>query len=208
MLRIDHVVLGSADLEATVARMWRDHGLASVVGGRHAAWGTGNFIVPLGDQYLEAFGVLDPEQAARTGFGRFMREVTEGGDRWYTVAVRDDDLDGTAARLGLELEPGERELPDGRVVRWRRGLLENPSVDPWLPFFIEWDVPDDLFPGRMPAHHRVPVTGIARVELGGDMERLRAALADPRLPIRLVGGEPGVRSVALSLADGGELLLR
>jgi glyoxalase-like protein len=89
MLRIDHVVLASADLDATGERLWRDHGLASVHGGRHPAWGTANRIVPLGDQYVEALGVLDGEQAARSGFGRFMRDIAEQGDRWYTVAIRD-----------------------------------------------------------------------------------------------------------------------
>jgi glyoxalase-like protein len=207
MLRIDHVVLASADLDATGERLWRDHGLASVHGGRHPAWGTANRIVPLGDQYVEALGVLDGEQAARSGFGRFMRDIAEQGDRWYTVAIRDDDLDATAARLGLDIEPGERELPDGRVLRWRRGLIDDPSHDPWLPFFIQWDVPDELHPGRTPAAHCVRPTGIARVDIGGDDRRLRPLLGNAGLPLRAVGGEPGLRAVVLSLTGRGIVTL-
>lgn len=205
MFRIDHVVLGSADLAATGERLWRDHGLTSEPGGHHRVWGTGNRIVPLGDQYVEALGVLDREQAARSGFGRFIRDVTEHGDRWYTLAIRDDDLEATAGRLGLLIEPGERELPDGRVVRWRRGLFADD--DPWLPFFIQWDVPAELHPGRTPAVHRIRPTGIARVDVGGDERRLSPLLHRADLPVRAVGGEPGVRTVALSLADGGIVIL-
>jgi hypothetical protein len=208
MFAIDHVVLGSADLHVTGERLRAEHGLASVPGGRHPAWGTGNRIVPLGDQYVEALGVVDDDAASRSAFGRFLRELTGAGDRWYTVVIRDSDLDATASRLGLTLEEGHRERPDGRIVRWRRGLIEDPSVDPWLPFFIEWNVPDDLLPGRADAAHVVPVTGIAWVELGGEDPRVEGALAGADLPVRLVGGPPGVRTVGISVRGGDVLTLR
>ncbi len=208
MLRIDHVVLGVADLDAAAARFWQEHGLASVAGGRHSAWGTANRIVPLGDDYLELLGVVDPDVAEGSDFGAFMREMSMRGDRWYTVAIRDDDLDGTAKRLGLRIESGERERPDGRVLRWRRALGARPEENPWLPFFIEWDVPPELHPGRSPADHAVQVNGISWVEIGGDDARIHELLAGSHLPLHLVGGQPGVQAVGLSIADGAELVLR
>jgi glyoxalase-like protein len=207
VLRIDHVVFAVADLETAGTRLWGDHGLASVPGGRHEAWGTANRIVPLGDDYIELLGVVDPIEAGRSPFGTFMRDLTLGGDRWYTLAIRDDELDATTERLSLRLESGERVRPDGRVVRWRRGLLEDPALDPWLPFFIEWNVPPELMPGRALAQHRTPVTGISWVDLGGDEDRLAPVLAHTGLPVRLVGGDSGVRRVGLALEGGGELVL-
>src|SRR4029079_13118848 len=46
MLRIDHVVLAVRDLDASAERLWGEHGLRFVAGGRHARWGTANMIAP------------------------------------------------------------------------------------------------------------------------------------------------------------------
>jgi len=204
-VRIDHVVLGSRDLDATADRYRRQHGLASVPGGRHAAWGTANRIVPLGDDYVELLAVVDRDVAASSAFGTFLRDLTAEGDRWFTVCVADDDLDGTAARLGLDVVRGSRLRPDGREISWRSAGLEDPKRDPWLPFFIEWQTAD-AHPGRMPADRPVAATGISWVEMAGDEARLGEWLGGAELPIRMVGGESGVRAVGLS-SPGGEILL-
>ena len=79
---------------------------------------------------------------------------------------------------------------------------------PYLPFFITWDVPDDLMPGRMVADHRTPASGIERVEVAGDAAVLDAWLGGAGLPIDVVAGPEGITAVTLSLADGGSLELR
>jgi hypothetical protein len=211
VLRIDHVVLAVRDLEATGKRFFDEHGLASVPGGRHAAWGTANRVIPLGEDYVELLGVVEPEVAERSPFGRFMLSHTAGGDvnhRWLTVSLADTDLEGTAARLGLEVVTGTRTRPDGREIRWRSAGLEDPKRDPWLPFFVAWEVPPGLHPGRTPAEHRVGALGIARVEMAGDQDRLREWVGGADLPIRIVPGEPGVRAVVLATGDDAELVLR
>lgn len=203
MLSIDHVVLGVADLEASAARIFGEHGLGSIPGGRHAAWGTGNRLIPLGDEYVELLAVVDPDVASAHDFGRFMQALTAEGDRWFTICLADDDLAGTAARLGLDVVTGERERPDGSVVRWRSCGLEDPKRAPWMPFFIDWDVPLALHPGRAQVEHRVRPTGIAWIAMGDDGP-LRDWLGGDGegLPIRIVDGEPGVHAVAVSAADG------
>jgi hypothetical protein len=113
-----------------------------------------------------------------------------------------DDLDAVAARLDLEIVEGRRERPDGQVLRWRSAGLEDPKRAPWLPFFIAWDVPADLHPGRARAGHGVLVQGIAAVDVGGDAGLLRDWLGGEDLPIRATSGAAGVRSVALATADG------
>jgi hypothetical protein len=202
-VRIDHVVLGSRDLDATAERFLDGYGLASVPGGRHPAWGTANRIVPLGDDYLEFLAVVDPSVAETSPFGRFLAGLTARGDRWFTVCMADGDIDATAARLGLEVVPGARLRPDGTEIRWRGAGLEDPKRDPWLPFFIEWQVPPEGYPGRVWAEHRVAVGGIAWVEMAGEAARLTEWLGGLPPSIRVVDGvHPGIRSIGLSSDDG------
>jgi hypothetical protein len=209
VLSIDHVVLAVSDLDASAERLLAEHGLSSVSGGRHPAWGTGNRIVPLGETYIELLAVVDDEVADTNAVGRFLRGFTAEGDRWFAVSLADDDLDSTATRLGVPVMTGTRERPDGAVVRWRScGFEDDPERVSRLPFFIEWDVPADLHPGRAAADHVEPVSGIARIEMGDD-GRLGDWLDDGGrgLPIEAVDGDAGLRRVVLATATGGELVL-
>ena len=202
MLRIDHVVYAVRDLDEAAMRFRTEFGLDSVVGGRHARWGTANRIVPLGEQYLELIGVVDEDEAAATTFGRSVLERTEAGDGWYTIAVASDDVVLIGERLGLEVDAGSRERPDGEVLRWRMAGLDDPRREAWMPFFLTWDVPGSLHPGSARAGHGVRAEGVAWVEVAGDAERLRAWLGDEELPIRVIAGEPGITRVAFATSDG------
>ena len=211
MYRIDHVVLAVSDLEAAAERLHRDHGLASVPGGVHPRWKTSNRIVPLGDDYVELLALEDRGAGRSTRLGRALLASTDDGrDRWFAVCLADTELEATARRLGLEVEAGARSRPDGVELRWRGAGIDDEARDPWLPFFISWDVPADLHPGRAPVRHEVDVVGIAGVEIAGDAARLGAWLGrggDP-LPIRTVAGAPaGVRAVELARSDGTTIRL-
>jgi hypothetical protein len=199
--RIDHMVYAVRDLDVSARRLLDEHGLASVPGGRHPGWGTANRIVPLGATYLELLTVEDPTVAP--ALARVLHDATVDGDRWYSICVADDDLEATAARLGLEVRPGSRTRPDGAEVRWRGAGFDDPARPPWLPFFIAWDVADDLLPGRAASPpHPSGACGIEAVEVGGDPETLGAWLGEARLPIVMVGDEPGVRAVRLATQAG------
>ena len=201
MLRLDHVVYAVPDLDEAAVRFREMFGLDSTEGGRHERWGTANRIVPLGDQYLELVAVVDETAAARTGFGRGVLERASAGGGWFTLAVVADDLDAVAERLGLEIGSGSRTRPDGETLRWRSAGLDDPRREPWMPFFLDWDVPDELHPGRARAGHGVRADGIAWVEVGGDAHRLRGWLGGEELPIRVFEGEPGIRRVGLGASD-------
>ena len=206
MLRIDHVVYAARDLDEAAVRFRTKYGLDSVVGGRHARWGTANRIVPLGEQYLELIGVVDEAEAAATYFGRAVLERTEARDGWFLIAAASDDVVLIGERLGREIDAGSRTRPDGEELRWRMAGLDDPGRESWMPFFLTWDVPGSLHPGSGRAGHGVRVEGIAWVEVGGDAERLRAWLGDEELPIRVVAGDPRIRRVAVATSDG-ELVL-
>jgi catechol 2,3-dioxygenase-like lactoylglutathione lyase family enzyme len=202
VLRLDHVVYAVPDLDEAAARFREEFGLDSTEGGRHERWGTANRIVPLGDQYLELIAALDEPMAAETAFGSGVLERAAGGGGWFTIATVADDLDAVASRLGLEVGSGSRTRPDGQTVHWRMAGLDDPRREPWMPFFLTWDVSDELHPGRARAGHGVRATGFAWVEVGGDAERLRTWLSGDELPIRVTDGEPGIHRVAISTADG------
>jgi len=204
--RIDHVVYAVRDLDEAALR-WADaYGLGSVPGGHHPRWGTANRIVPLGDDYLELLAVVDPD--ADSALARTLRGLTSDGDRWFSICVADDEIEAAAARLGLAVEPGARTRPDGAEVRWRGAGIEDPARPPWLPFFIAWDGPRELHPARMEVPpHPSGAAGIGSVEVGGDVETLRAWLGDDDLPIEVVSDEPGVRAVHLMTAGGEPLVV-
>lgn len=208
MLRLDHVVFAVRDLDEAADRLRRELGLDSAAGGRHAGWGTANRIVPLGEDYVELLAVVDSDEAAGHPFGRAVISATEGGDHLLATCVATNDIESVATRLGLDVRSGERARPDGTVLRWRYAGMDDPRREPWLPFFITWDVPAEFHPGRARSAHGIRAVGIAWVEVAGDADRLRAWLGGEDLAIRVVDGAPGLRAVALATADGGELLLR
>jgi hypothetical protein len=202
MLRLDHVVYAVRDLHEAAVRFREAFGLDSVDGGRHEGWGTANRIVPLGDQYLELVAAVDEPMAAKTAFGRGVLDRAARGGGWFTIAAVADDLDAVATRLGLEVGSGSRTRPDGQTVRWRMAGLDDPRRETWMPFFLIWDVPDELHPGRARAGHGERATGLRRVEVGGDAERLATWLGGDELPIRVTDDEPGIHRVAISTPDG------
>ena len=206
MLRLDHLGYAVRDLDGAAVRFREELGLDSVVGGRHVGFGTANRIVPLGDQYIEIVGAVDEAEAQGSVFGRSVLERTAQGDGWLVIVVTTDDVEVEAARLGLEVTTGARARPDGSQVRWRMTGLDAPEREPWMPFFMTWDIPEELHPGRQRAGHGVQAQGLAWVEVGGDPERLRAWLGGQDLPIRVTDAPPGIVRAAVATA-GGEIVI-
>jgi hypothetical protein len=206
-MEIDHVVYGVRDLEEAASRIRDEFGLASAPGGRHPGWGTGNRIVPLGRNYVELLAAVDRDEAEGSTLGQSLLAAVADGDRFLVWCVSTDEVNGVAARLDLRVTDGSRERPDGTVLRWRSAGLERALAEPSLPFFIRWDVPEDLHPGRMEADHVARPQGIEWLEIGGDALRLNEWLDGSELPIRVIGGPPGVLAVGIA-AQPDEIVLR
>src|SRR5262249_6565460 len=145
-LELDHVLIAVDDLAAAAEEVERRFGLASVEGGRHPGWGTANRIVPLGTSYLELLAVVDAAEAEVSSIGRWVGAGSDGF-RLLGWAVRPDDLDAAASRLGVTIGEGSRRAPGGEQLRWRSAGLERAAAEPCLPFFIEWS-PETPYPGR------------------------------------------------------------
>ena len=204
VLAIDHLIVTTDDLAASAEQLLAATGLAAVPGGRHPGHGTGNWIVPLGDAYVELLAVVDEEEAAGSPFGRFVLERAEHG--LAAVCLRTDDATTVAERLGRTTAPMERRTPDGTVLRWRLVGLEDALGPARLPFFIEWEVTGDAHPGSTAAPHRVEPVGITALDLGGDPALVAPWVGEHHLPVQFVGGSAGPRRATIA-TTGGEVEL-
>jgi hypothetical protein len=197
MHAIDHAIVAVTDPESWAARLRDLSGLDAVPGGRHEGHGTGNWIVPLGESYLELMTVVDRPEAEQSELGRWVLDQTRNGDRLVAVCIRTDDIEEVASRTGLAVQPMSRRTADDGLLSWRLVGLEAAMSDERLPFFIQWDVDDGQHPGRMHADHAIDPQDICWVEYGGDSERLGDWLGDHSLPVRCVDEQSGPRTVAI-----------
>jgi hypothetical protein len=122
------------------------------------------------------------------------------------MCLATDAIEAVAARVGLDVVPGSRTLPDGGTVSWRSAGIDDPARTPDLPFFMAWDAKTP-HPGATPIEHPCGATGITWVEIDGDQHRFTEWVDGAPLPVRLHTGESGVRAVALQ-TPAGQLVWR
>ena len=121
-MAVDHLVVGSADLELGIAWIADRLGVAPVPGGAHEGFGTRNALLGLGDQYLEVLA-LDPEQPDASS--PISAQVsTLLSPTLLTVAIAKSDLTNPV--------PMSRVLPDGARLEWELEFTMTPL------FFIDW----------------------------------------------------------------------
>lgn len=205
-LDFDHLVYGVPDLLAGVEQFTVATGVTPVRGGRHAGYGTANYLVGLGHgRYLEIIGV-DPD-ARDTPPRRFFGIDPARPARLLTWAVRTDDIDlavDTARQDGYD--PGEpvemsRRTADGELLRWRLTPDTVETTGGLVPFLIDWG--ESLHPTR----NRPPELGLASLTLSGPNPsrtgRDLAALG-VRLPVD-DAPQPGMRAV-LTTPNGTVIL--
>ncbi len=194
-----------ADLAVAAREIEVRHGLASIEGGHHPAWGTANRIVPLGDSYLELVAVVDTGKATETAFGRWVASGVSGSARPLGWAIRTSQLDETARRLNLAVHAGSRDTQGGERLRWRSAGIDRAAAEPSFPFFIEWE-PQTQRPGQTVIHHPAGTARIARLVLSADSGRLADWLGTHQLPIVVHEGMPAVTAIHIS-SDAGEIVL-
>ena len=147
MLRMRQICLVAEDLDTIEAHLrgvfgleicYRDEGVA--------AFGLHNFLMPVGDNFLEVVSPLRPGTAG----GRFLQR--RGGDGGYMVIMQCDDIAARRAHiaeLGIRLvndSPGERsdgiqlhpkDVPGAIAeLRWNEG--GDAPAGPWQPAGPNW----------------------------------------------------------------------
>jgi len=137
--KLDHIMLGAADLDRAIAEFKAATGVTPVKGGRHPGRGTQNALVSLGGSaYLE---IITP---TRETSGDDLVSDLQKLDRLTPVgwALRVSDAASARdalAKAGLTvtpLQPGGRITPAGEKLAWTTFDVEGFEA---APFFIQWD---------------------------------------------------------------------
>lgn len=141
---IDHLVIATREMAATVDELERTLGVRPTFGGQHTGGGTYNHLLHLGGEtYLEVIAP-DPEQRIPAG-----RRLPFGLDEDRPAhlagfAIRTSDLAGVVSRArAAGYDPGdvidmERRRPDGVTLRWQLAVPPSGSRGGLVPFVIDW----------------------------------------------------------------------
>ncbi|ADD41726.1 VOC family protein [Stackebrandtia nassauensis] len=195
---LDHLVLSTPDLAATVADVARLTGVEPAPGGAHPGLGTRNYLLGLGgDSYLEIIGP-DPDQPDPPGPRPFdVDTVTEA--RVVTWAVRTADVDASVTAAGKSgYDPGTpwtmaRDTVDGRKLQWRLTVDRSEGHRGLIPFLIDW--------GDTP-HPAAELPKVSLRELSAvhpDPTAIAPALSALGVDLAV---RPGVRAGLVAVVDG------
>ena len=137
---LDHILLGSSDLDEGIAFVKKHTGVTAAFGGVHPGRGSRNALLSLGEKhYLE---IIAPDPAQPGSLDHYHLK-TLPAPRLVGWAAHPGDLNAFAARLrnaNLAFDgptPGSRKRPDGRLLEWKTLNLHEDQAG-LLPFFIEW----------------------------------------------------------------------
>jgi hypothetical protein len=146
---LDHILLGTSDLETGIAFVEKHTGVRAIFGGIHPGRGTQNALLSLGvRRYLEIIAPDPAQPDVKNPLAPELRSLRQ--PRLVGWAAHPGNLaafaDGLrAANIAFEgPTPGSRKRPDGRLLQWQTlGLADDAGG--LLPFFIEW-APDSVHP--------------------------------------------------------------
>ena len=208
-MRLDHLsyAAGPDGLLGTARRIGELLGEEFRDGGIHPRFGTRNMVLPLSQgTYLEVVDVLDHPASDKAPFGQAVRARSALGGGWLGWVVCVDDIAKVEARLGRQAVDGNRHRPDGVDLRWKQIGVMGLQADPQLPFFVQWQVPEEQHPsaGSSGKLH------LDALEIAGDSGRVREWLGDPDVdPLEDVDvewvaphGTPGVVAAQFSTPAG------
>ncbi|MCY3557958.1 MAG: VOC family protein [Chloroflexi bacterium] len=144
---LDHIVLATPDVQASVAEIEAAIGLRPELGGHFPGRGVYNHLLALqGDAYLEIIGP-DPAQPNPEGALPFgMDDFGERGahvPHWCCKAgAQIEERVAWAKAAGYdigEVRPLGRQLPDGTRLDWRlTRTVWPPLLGGLVPFLIDW----------------------------------------------------------------------
>jgi hypothetical protein len=199
-LHVDHLILGTRDLDEGMRRFEERTGVRPIPGGEHPGRGTRNALASLGPGlYVE---ILAPQaDAPDTGMASELRKLTDLAPFGWAVFV--PDMEAVRQRLGgagfglSEIKPGSRARPDGSLLEWKTFEIEKPAIA-GVPFFIRW--------GDGVTHPSQGSPGGCRLErlraVSPDVSELRRALAALPLEVAAGSGPKAALEVTLQCPKG------
>jgi Glyoxalase-like domain len=176
LLRVDHLVYATPDLNRGIEEIERLLGVRATPGGQHPGRGTRNALLALGpSSYLEIIAP-DPEQSPPQTPRSFGIDSLKKS-RLVTWAAKGNELEQVtreAARKGVQLGEvisGSRQRPDGVALSWKFTNPRTVLADGIVPFFIDW--------GQSPHPARTAAGGLSLIDLRAeypDPERVQHTL--------------------------------
>ncbi|QDY69569.1 VOC family protein [Qingshengfaniella alkalisoli] len=137
-MKLDHLVISAADLDAATAEFEERLGVSFEAGGKHPLMGTHNRLLSLGpDLYLEIIAIdseaADPNRARWFSLDRF-----SGPPKLTNWVVSTDAL---AEFLRIVPEAGEATQLSRGDLRWEMAIPANGSLpcDDIFPALIQWE---------------------------------------------------------------------
>lgn len=208
-MRLDHVsfAAGPDGLARTAEQLGNLLGQEFSDGGVHPRFGTRNRILPLADRtYLEIVEVLDHPASDKAAFGQAVRARSALGGGWLGWVVAVDDISVVERRIGRACVHGNRHRPDGAELLWKQLGVAGLLTDPQLPFFIEWDSPDQMHPSS----GADGTVSLACLEIAGDPlrvsqwlgETVEAPLEDVKVEWAAPNGTPGIIAAQFQTPHG------
>jgi hypothetical protein len=199
---LDHILLGSNDLQQGIDFVEKHTAVRAQFGGVHPGRGTQNALLSLGERrYLEIIAPDPAQPDANNPLARELRSLIE--PRLVGWAAHPGTVAAFAEKLraaGVAFHgptPGSRKRPDGRLLQWQTLELAD-DANGLLPFFIEWapdsphpssDAPkgctllgfaaEVLEPAKLTA--RLGLLGLQLPVHKGDHSALRASISGPSL---------------------------
>jgi hypothetical protein len=197
---VDHLILGTRDLDEGIRRFEERTGVRPMAGGEHPGRGTRNALVSLGPGlYIE---ILAPQASAPdSGAAAELRALTDLTPFGWAVFVR--DMEAARRRLGnaglslSAIKPGSRARPDGSLLEWKTFDIEKPPLA-GVPFFIRWGDGSTHPSKDSPAGCRLEGLRI----FSPDADDLRRALASLPLDVAVEAGGRATMDVTLRCPKG------
>jgi len=120
--KIDHIIIGSPNLELGIEWVESRLSVAPVFGGVHAGFGTHNALLGLGDAYLEVLAPDPGQSGANSQLLELVRSLSEPA--LISVVIAKQNLNKPFSM--------SRVRADGVVLNWDLEFTSTPL------FFIDW----------------------------------------------------------------------
>jgi len=139
---LDHILLGSPDLQAGIEFVEQHTGVRAAFGGVHPGRGTQNALLSLGGRrYLEIIAPDPAQPGVKNPIASNLHSLTE--PQLIGWAAHPGSVTAFAEKLrvaGIKCDgptQGSRKRPDGQFLKWQIVSLAD-TASGLLPFFIEW----------------------------------------------------------------------
>ncbi len=178
-LKLDHVTIAGLDL-ATMRKQFEHAGIPTEFGGKHTNGMTEMALASFPDgSYLELIAAQPGANVAKHEWARFIEK--QGGPCAWAITVPDikAELD-RLERVVIEAtpQPGGRERPDGKALRWTTAAIGPAPQGSLFPFLIEDDTLRTLRANPSGKPTTTAYTGVERVVIA--VRDLDAAIAQWR----------------------------